>query len=193
MLLGLNRACMLHWACALQVACHAFEEGVLRGGADGRRLSLLEAELKNAAYTELSRKIVRPYPSWGWCTWVRFVAASAPPFTIMLHVLHTSRLQATESAAEVERQRRLAALNDRQFAETPPCTLCAACPGFEPDRFSPMLCTYCAHLRTRHNMGPAPEAVKVAREESGAAVFMGAPNRFRVAAEVTKHGTFSTS
>lgn len=44
---------------ALQVACHAFEEGVLRGGADGRRLSLLEAELKNAAYTELSRKIVR--------------------------------------------------------------------------------------------------------------------------------------
>lgn len=139
------------------VACHAFDEDAERGGPDGRRMSMVEKELRDSAYSELSRKI------------------------------------ATETAAEVERQRRLAALNDKQFADVPPCTLCAACPGFEPDHFAPLLCKYCAHLRTRHNIGPAPEPQKIDRVEAGAGVFSGAPRRFRVAAETMKFGTFSST
>lgn len=65
--------------------------------------------------------------------------------------LEMRRKMALEKAEEEERLRRLAALNEMSFAASPPCSLCSACTGFQPDPFAPTLCRYCAHLRSRHN------------------------------------------
>jgi Regulator of chromosome condensation (RCC1) repeat len=65
--------------------------------------------------------------------------------------LEMRRKMALEKAAEEDRLRKQAAINELSFAAPPPCTLCTACTGFQPDPFAPALCRFCTHLRSRHN------------------------------------------
>lgn len=65
--------------------------------------------------------------------------------------LEMRRKMALEKAAEEDRLRKQAAANELSFAAPPPCTLCTACTGFQPDPFAPALCRFCTHLRSRHN------------------------------------------